>query len=678
MAEGTALSFLIAAIDQASEVFAGVGDSMEDLADDAADQGDRAGEGFSSKFGTALKVGTAAAAAGAGLLVASSFMEALDQEKATDKMAAQLGLSDAESSRLGHLAGEIYADAYGESFDGVTEAMQAVMAGFPDIQAAGSDALQDITQKALTFADAFDGDVSEAVNTASMMIRNGLAASADQAFDLMVYASQKLPPALRGELSPIMDEYGQFFHALGFTGPEAVSLMVKAAQGGQIGMDKYGDALKEFTIRATDMSTSSGAAFETLGLNQQQMADDILAGGDAAFEATSTIRNALIDVKDPAAQAQAALALFGTPLEDLGVDKIPAFLQGLVGMDEGMDDAKGAADKMGDTLRDNASTRIDEFKRSAEQAFVNLLGDHVIPIVSNLTGFLGRFSGVLGPLAVGLGILAGVIYAVNTAQKIWTASQAAFNIVMGLNPVVLITLAIIALIAIIIVAWQHSETFRDIVTGAFDAVLGAVKAVWHWISDNWPLLLTILTGPIGAAVALVVKHWDSIKAGFTAVKDWIGDRVGDIAGFIEALPDKIKAAANGILAALTLPFRTAFSWIAKAWNNSVGRLSFTLPEWTNKATLGLVPKGAGFSMPKVPENIPAPSFERGGIVRVGDNGSGIEAIIPLERAAEMGFGGGGGTVVNVTVQGFVGDEASLVRKFMDALAKAKRDGFQFA
>src|SRR5205085_7853793 len=46
----------------------------------------------------------------------------------------------------------------------------------------------------------------------------------------------------------------------------------------------------------------------------------------------------------------------------------------------------------------------------------------------------------------------------------------------------------------------------------------------NWIKENWPLLLAIITGPIGIAVLLITKNWDTIKAGATAVWQWIQDK----------------------------------------------------------------------------------------------------------------------------------------------------------
>src|SRR5262245_22837341 len=196
----------------------------------------------------------------------------------------------------------------------------------------------------------------------------------------------------------------------------------------------------------------------------------------------------------------------------------------------------------------------------------------------------GGFEGVSGLFTTGigtLGTLATKIGLTSAATSVWTGIQTAFNAVMALNPAVLITAAIIALGVAIVIAYQKSETFRDIVKGAFDTVRGAAEAVW---------------------------------------------------GFISSLPDKIGGIAGAIRDALMAPFKAAFSAIAKAWNNTVGRLSFSVPDWV--PGLG----GKGFTMPQLQE------FHTGGVVP----GSPGQAVPIMAMAGETVIPAGassGGTLI---------------------------------
>src|SRR5262245_15674838 len=87
---------------------------------------DRTEQGLSSareRFDTAA----AGIGAGAGVLLGAGMMQGLEQASAGSKLAAQLGLSEAESARVGRVAGGLYAEAYGESIEQVNGAVASVM-----------------------------------------------------------------------------------------------------------------------------------------------------------------------------------------------------------------------------------------------------------------------------------------------------------------------------------------------------------------------------------------------------------------------------------------------------------------------------------------------------------------------------------------------------------------------
>ena len=152
--------------------------------------------------------------------------------------------------------------------------------------------------------------------------------------------------------------------------------------------------------------------------------------------------------------------------------------------------------------------------------------------------------------------------AVAVATRAWAVAQRLLNLAMATNPIGLVILAVAGLAAGLIFAWRHSETFRRIVTGAFNAVKGAALAVWNWIRGNWPLLLAVLTGPIGLAVLAIVRNWDRIKSGavsaFNAVVSFvrgipgrIRSAVGDLGGvLLDAGRAVIRGLINGILGQL--------------------------------------------------------------------------------------------------------------------------------
>lgn len=137
---------------------------------------------------------------------------------------------------------------------------------------------------------------------------------------------------------------------------------------------------------------------------------------------------------------------------------------------------------------------------------------------------------------------------------VMTAGQWALNAALSANPIALIVIGVVALVAAVVLAYKKSETFRAIVTGAFNAVKTAATATFTWVKNNWPLLLAIITGPIGLAVLLVVKKWDDIKAAVTATKKWITDRIGEVPGIVSGIATRIKNI-------LTAPFDAAIDLV---------------------------------------------------------------------------------------------------------------------
>lgn len=538
----------------ANEAVGQLGAGLDGAKAEGEKAGEEAGDGLAEGLSDKAKLaGVAGAAAlGAGLL------GAMNVEAANDKLSAQLGLSVGESERIGGVAGSLYAGAYGENLEHVNTAVGAVMSSIEGMSNASSGRLEAVTAKALDFATAFEVDVTRAVQVAGQVFSTGLADNANEAFDLLTAASQRVPAALREDLLDAADEYGQFYAGLGYSGEQAFAMLVDASEKGMYGIDKAGDAVKEFTIRSTDMSTASKDAYKAIGLDAGEMANAILAGGDKAQGATQKIIDGILGIKDPSKQAAAAIALFGTPVEDLAVKDIPKFLDSLRGGSDAMDGFKGSTKDMGDTLNDNASTNLESFKRQVIQTFVDVIGGKALPVVSNVastlattfgpavsaaTGFLREHEAIVKPIAVALGTFGGLILTVVAAIKVWTAVQTALNVVMAMNPIMLVVVAIAALVAGLIYAYKNSETFRDIVNGAFTAVQAVVGGVLDWltnavatvigfIEDHWKLIVGIIGGPIAAVVLLITTHWDTIKSVTSTVWNAIID-------FLKAIPGKI-------------------------------------------------------------------------------------------------------------------------------------------
>lgn len=259
-------------------------------------------------------------------------------------------------------------------------------------------------------------------------------------------------------------------------------------------------------------------------------------------------------------------------------------------------------------------------------------------VVSMIAGLVASTAAMIasGVSAVATGAAyvayAAIVNIIRTVTIAWTAAQWLLNVALAANPIALVVIAIAALVVGLILAWKKSETFRTVVTGAFNAVKGAAMSVWNWLKANWPLLLAIITGPIGLAVLAIVKNWDKIKAATTAVKNWIVAAFNTVVTFVKGLPGKISTAASGMWDGIKSAFRSAINWVIDKWNG----LEFGIPAFT---AFGKSFAGFTVGTPDIPRLAAGGIVTRPTLAWVGE-GRESEAVLPLSRLESMLNGGG--------------------------------------
>lgn len=537
-----------------------------------------------SSFSKAAK-GVAVAGAAVGAALGVALVGAISVEKANDRLAAQLGLTQRESERVGSVAGSLFSQAYGGSLEEVNTAVGAVISSIDGMRGASSSTLESVSKNALDFAAIFGTDVESAVASVSTLMRSGLAPDAQTAFDLITAASQRVPAALRENVLEASNEYGQFFNTLGFSGEQAFALLVDASAKGEFGIDKVGDAIKEFTIRSTDMSTSSRDAYSAIGLDAETMANRILAGGNTAQGATQQIIDGLLSMTNPSEQAAAAIALFGTPLEDLNTAEIPAFLQSMQGASTSMEGWRGSIERAGQALGDNAATRIEAFKNQVTTAFIDIVGNQILPIVSAFALFLAtNFGPALA--AVGTFLSTVVVPALQSFGQWLYDARVPLGIVAGIITAVFLPSLIALAVQSTITAVTTTASWLATQAGAIGAAaihsVAIGMQVAGWVALRVASLASALgvaaawllaIGPIGlviaavvAVVALVVANWDTVRSVTEAVFGWIGNFIGQVWAAITAFfvsgTATVSGAWNGFWSGVQAVAMTVWNAIA--------------------------------------------------------------------------------------------------------------------
>ena len=166
---------------------------------------------------------------------------------------------------------------------------------------------------------------------------------------------------------------------------------------------------------------------------------------------------------------------------------------------------------------------VAEAKESIGAALIPVI-EKFLPYLTQLGGWLQENTTLFLVIAGAVGGLAGTILVLNAAMKAWSAIQtivnaltAAWNILLNLNPLGLVVLAVVALIAILTALYFKFDGVRKVVDTVFQA----------------------------------------IKIGVTASLDFLGDYI------------------RGVLNI----YKTIFNTIARLWNNTIGKLSFEFPDW---------------------------------------------------------------------------------------------------
>lgn len=269
----------------------------------------------------------------------------------------------------------------------------------------------------------------------------------------------------------------------------------------------------------------------------------------------------------------------------------------IAGETKGAEDAfnrvGSSAKDMGSKVKDSGDS-FDRVREKADDVDTKAMGfrDTLTGIQDTTQGVKRAAAGDWGfetllLLGAGIGDLAsGMFNFLIPALKGTKIAQLGLNFAFLTSPLTWIIVGIIALIAVIVLIATKTDWFQRI-----------WKAAWGWIK--------------GAAVSA----WAGIKN--AASSAW---------SFLSKIPGWTRTAFGKVASFITAPYRAAFNGIARAWNNTIGRLSFTFPSWI--PGIG----GNGFSVPKLP------TFHSGGVVP-GVRGSAVPIMAQAGERVNADTGG---------------------------------------
>jgi hypothetical protein len=278
----------------------------------------------------------------------------------------------------------------------------------------------------------------------------------------------------------------------------------------------------------------------------------------------------------------------------------------------------------------------------------------MLPALTKLATFVQKNTGLIIAIVAVVGTLAAAIIAANVALGIYNTIQAVTAILNGglaasngavVASEVAVTAAttaatasfsalwvatgavvILAIIAALVALQVKFDIFGKVIDGlkaGFNIFWDFIKTVFGWISNNWPLLLAIITGPFGLAIYGIIKFKDGIIGVLQGVKDFAVTIFDGIVG-------AFKGVLNGILSAL----EAGINFVIGGLNKALDGIDSAAGPFVN---FGEIPK------------VKIPRLSEGGIVTsptlamIGEGGE-SEAVIPLSKLGNLG----GGITINVS------------------------------
>lgn len=338
--------------------------------------------------------------------VGAALWSGLQTEWQEDKigalMAAQTGAAAGQAERLGDMTGDVFVSSFAGSLDQVSDAMAAAfnnkLINVDDVDSQ----IERVTKKVMTLATTTGDSTQKITWAARNMLLNGVAGNVTEALDMIQNASDK-GLNYADDFLDTAAEYSAHFKVLGLDGADAFGLIGQAADAGARNTDQAADALKEFGIRAQDMSVLTRRSFETIGLDADVMGRKVAAGGSEAKDALRQTLNALQTMPSEIDRNSAAVGLFGAKAEDLG--------QALYHMD-----------------LDNASESFGDFAGAVEKARQKLEAgttgaEKFDKLMTGIKGSIGEAVDTLADFDSGtLDEMANKVNDLKLAQEAWLSS----------------------------------------------------------------------------------------------------------------------------------------------------------------------------------------------------------------------------------------------------------------
>lgn len=444
----------------AAQISASLGSGQVTQATQSTGQqiGNQTGAAAGTAAGTGM--GTKIMGALAGLAIADVLSKTIEEgfarQGTNNQLAAALNLSPEESKKIADATSEVFAGAYGESYEAVNENMRAIVGSVENGRNLSKDELVKMSQDIENLSATFGLEGGVITQAAQSMIGTGLADNWDDAMSTILAGYQTLGASGEDWIESL-NEFSDDFVGVGLSGEQGLNLVNAAIKAGIKDTDAFVDGLNEVVIKINDMSADE--SLTALGLDPNHVREEMKKGGDAAQAMFSEIVTKLQASGDRALWA----GVFGTKAEDYAL----AFQNfNIDSLNEPLAEGIGNMEKFNETLGEGGASSLEAFKRSITDAFITTLTPvltYITPILASFVGWLKENEGAAMALSIVFGVL--------VVTALIAATVAAWGLVVPFLPLIGTVLLVVAAIAAVgAIIWLIATNWDSIV---------------NWITEKW-------------------------------------------------------------------------------------------------------------------------------------------------------------------------------------------------
>ncbi|MEJ8306665.1 phage tail tape measure protein [Saccharibacillus sacchari] len=215
-----------------------------------------------------------------------------------------------------------------------------------------------------------------------------------------------------------------------------------------------------------------------------------------------------------------------------------------------------------------------------------------LPIVTGLTAGIVAYKAVVVTTCIATQVWTSITKIQTAATWAMTAATRAWSLAMAMNPIGLVIAAIVALVAAFVVAYQRSETFRNIVNGVwasikvawaatanfftttipavFNSIVSWVTNAWNTITASTSATWAAITGAIGAAWNTIVG---AITTAVNGVVSFLSGAWEGVKSTVSGVGTFIGSTLSGAWEGVKTTFSSAINWIINKFNGMIGRLN---------------------------------------------------------------------------------------------------------